>query len=57
MGRRHPAQLPDGRGRHATTGNMLRDPVADFRTRVFDAGQIEPAEYQAVLGDEHVEGR
>ena len=30
VGRRQPAQLPDGRGRHATTGDMLRDPVAEL---------------------------
>jgi hypothetical protein len=35
----------------------VRDPVADFRSVVFDADQIEPAEYRAVLGDEHAEGR
>jgi len=35
---------------------MLRDPVAEFRGVVFDVDQIEPAEYRAVLGDEHVAG-
>jgi hypothetical protein len=34
--RRQPAQLPDGGGRHATAGDMLRDPVAEFRSVVFD---------------------
>src|SRR5580765_3691069 len=35
---------------------MLRDPVAEFRGVVLDVDQVEPAEYRAVLGDEHVEG-
>jgi hypothetical protein len=56
LGRRQPAQLPDGRGRYATAGDMLRDPVAEFRSVVFDVDQIEPAEHRAILGDEHVEG-
>jgi hypothetical protein len=55
--RRQPAQVPDGRGRHAAAGNMLRDPVAEFRSVVLDVEQIEPAEYRAVLGDEHVEAQ
>ncbi|MFF1738473.1 class I SAM-dependent methyltransferase [Streptomyces mirabilis] len=54
--RRQLAQVPDSRGRHAATGNVLRDPVAEFRGAILDVDQVEPAEYRAVLGDEHIEG-
>jgi hypothetical protein len=35
---------------------MLRDPVAEFRSVVIDSDQVEPAEYRAILGNEHVQG-
>jgi hypothetical protein len=56
LGRRQPTQLLDGRGRGAATGDVLRDPVAEFRSVVLDVEQIEPAQYRAVLADEYVEG-
>src|SRR5450759_5894663 len=54
--RRQPAQLPDGRGRHAAAGDVLRDPVAEFGSAVLEGVQVEPAQDRAILGDEHVEG-
>jgi hypothetical protein len=53
---RQPAQLPHGRGRHATAGNVLRDPVAEFGSAVLGEDQVEPAQDRVVPGDEHVEG-
>jgi len=53
--RRQPAQLPNGRGRHAAAGDVLRHPVAKVRHAILDVDQVEPAEHRAVLGDEYVE--
>ena len=50
------AQLPDGRGRHAAAGDVLRDPVTQFRCAVLGEDQVESAQYRAILGDEHMEG-
>ncbi len=54
--RRQPAQLPQGRSRHAATGDMLRYPVAELRGSVLDLVEVEPAQYRTVLVDEHIEG-
>ena len=35
---------------------MLRDPVAELRSAILEAVQVEPAQDRAVLGDEYVEG-
>ena len=51
-----PAQLPDGRGRHAAARDVLRDPVAECRGAVLEVVQVEPAQDRAILGDQHVEG-
>ena len=53
---REPTQFPDSRGRDAASGDVLRDPVAEFGRVVLDVDQIEPAQHGAVLTDEHVEG-
>ena len=50
------AQLPDGRGRHAAAGGLLRDPVAEYGSAVRQAVQVEPAQYRAIISDEYVEG-
>src|SRR5271165_454753 len=55
-GRRQLAQFPHGRGRQAAAGDVLRDPVAEFRSAVPGEDQVEPAQDGAVLGDEHVVG-
>ena len=39
--RRHPAQFPDGRGRHAAAGGLLRDPVAEYGSAVLQAVQVD----------------
>jgi drug/metabolite transporter (DMT)-like permease len=54
--RRQPAQLKHGRGRHAAAGDVLSDPVAEFRGAVPREEEVEPAEDRAVLVDEHVVG-
>jgi hypothetical protein len=54
--RRQTAQLPDGRGRHAASRDLLRDPVAESGRPVLEVVQVEPAQDRAVLGDEYVEG-
>jgi hypothetical protein len=53
---RQPAHLPHGRGRHATAGHVLRDPVAEFGSAVPGEDQVEPAQDRVIAGDEHVEG-
>lgn len=50
------AQLPDGRGRHAAAGGLLRDPVAEGGRAVLEVVEVEPAQNRAIIGDEHVEG-
>jgi hypothetical protein len=54
--RRQTAQLPDGRGRHAAAGDVLRHPVAECGSAVLEVVEVEPAQDRAVLGDEYVEG-
>jgi hypothetical protein len=50
-----PAQFSHGGGRHATTRDLLRDPVPEFGGAVLKLDQVEPAEHRAILADEHVE--
>ena len=54
--RGHLAQVPDGRGRHAAAGDVLRDAVTEFRRAVPGEDEVEPAQDRAILGDEDVEG-
>jgi hypothetical protein len=53
---REPAQFSHGRGRHAATRDVLRDPVPEFGGAAGKIEKVEPAEYRAVVADEHVEG-
>ena len=52
---REPAQFLHGRGRHTTTRDVLRDPVAELSHAVLKIDQVESAEHRAILADEHVE--
>jgi hypothetical protein len=48
-------QFLHGRGRHAATRNVSRDPVPELGRAVLELNQIEPAEHVAVLADQDVE--